>query len=158
LSALEPDVYVIDTSSWLNIEARPDFEDAWQIIVSLIQEGRIVVCSQVFVELRGTDILEMLKPYEDDLKAGDRNDPEYLMHVGRITYDHPTMGKATSRRTPADPYIVALAECENFVVVTDESTKHPARKIPGVCEKRHVRCMNLDQFIRCQKEALEKKK
>jgi hypothetical protein len=158
LTALEPDVYVIDTSSWLNLEERPDFEDAWQIVVSLTQEGRVVVCAQVFAELRATSIMELLKPYEKELKAGDRNDPEYLMHVGRITHAHPSMSRATSRKTPADPYIVALAECENFVVVTDESARHPARKIPGVCAMRKIRCMNLDQFIRGQKETLDKEK
>jgi hypothetical protein len=52
-----------------------------------------------------------------------------------------------------DPYIVALAETEYYVVVTDEtSTKRPNRKIPGVCLERGIRCITLDQFVTAVKK------
>ena len=92
-----------------------------------------------------------LKPYEEALRAGDRDsdDPEYLLHVGKITYEYPSLSRATGVRTPADPYIIALAELEHYVVVADESTKRPNRKIPGVCQQRNpqIRCLTLAQFI-----------
>lgn len=143
------DVYLIDTSAWLNIDARTDSESVWQLIVALIEQGRIVVCAQVLVELRENPIYMLrLKPYEKALQAGDRDDPDFLQHVGRITHDHPAMSKATSAKTPADPYVVALAECEDYIVVADESsTKRPNRKIPGVCKQRKIRCLTLAKFI-----------
>jgi len=93
-----------------------------------------------------------LRPYEAALQAGDigSDDPEYvdyLLYVGRITHDYPSMAKATGEKTPADPYVIALAEREGYVVVADESTKRPNRKIPGVCQQRGTRCITLDQFI-----------
>lgn len=81
------------------------------------------------------------------MRAGDRSDVEYLQFVGKITYEHPGMSKATGWKTRADPYIVALAEMENYVVVCDETAQHrPSRKIPGVCASRGVRCITLNEF------------
>jgi hypothetical protein len=149
--SVEPDVYLIDTSAWLNIEHRLDFEEVWAIVVRLIEEGRIVVCAQVMGELKDNPIyLTRLKKYEDALLAGDEksDDPDYLLHVGKITHEHPAMAKARGKRTPADPYVVALAEREKYVIVADETTrKRPSRKIPGVCEQRKIKCISLDQFV-----------
>jgi hypothetical protein len=52
LRTIEPDVYVIDTSAWIHIDERNDAETIWQLIVALIERGRIVCCAQVFTELR----------------------------------------------------------------------------------------------------------
>jgi hypothetical protein len=49
---IEPDVYVIDSSAWNNIDGRSDAEDVWQLIDQLIQDGRIVACAQVLTEIR----------------------------------------------------------------------------------------------------------
>ena len=147
---LEPDVYLIDTSAWLNIDQRRDSDHVWTSIVELIGQGRIVACSAVLDELRESPIYSTrLKRYEKALRAGDRgNEVEYLRKVGRITYEHPAMSKATGVRTPADPYLIALAELEKYVIVADEtSRKRPNRKIPGVCKKRGIRCITLNEFV-----------
>ena len=151
LRPILPDVYLIDTSAWLNIDSRADSEDVWRLVVDFIGQGRIVVCAQVLAELRDNPMyLLRFKPYEKALQAGDHNsdDIAYLQRVGRITHDHPAMSRATGSKTPADPYVVALAEIEGYVVVADEtSTRRPNRKIPGVCRKLGIRCVTLDQFI-----------
>lgn len=151
LKSVLPDVYLIDTSAWLDIDFRPDSDDVWRLVVNLIKQGRIVACAQVLGELHENPIyISRLKPYEEALQAGDRksDDPDYLLHVGRITHDHPAMCKATGPKTPADSYVVALAELEGYVVVADESsTRRPNRKIPGVCQQRGIRCITLAQFI-----------
>jgi hypothetical protein len=147
---LEPDVYLFDTSAWLNIEPRRDCENVWVIITALINTGRLFSCAQVFEELRDDPIYARLYPYKNALQVGDHDsdDPAYLQQVGRITHDYPSMSKARGRKNPADPYIVALAELEKYIVVADETTKRPNRKIPGVCHQRGIRCLNLDEFIR----------
>jgi hypothetical protein len=135
----------------LDIDSRADSEDVWKLIVALIEQGRIVACAQVFQELRNSPIYMLrLKPYEEALQAGDKNsdDPSYLQQVGKITHDYPGMSKATGSKTPADPYVVALAELEGYVVVADEmNTKRPNRKIPGVCHQLRIRCMTLAEFV-----------
>jgi len=147
--ATEPDVYEFDTSSWFNIDPRPDSEQVWQLVIRLINQGRIVSCLQVLDEMRNDPIFTRLHSYEVALRTGDHkgDDPSYLQHVGRITHDYPAMSKATGRKTPADPYVVALAELEGYVVVCDESIRRQNRKIPGVCQQRNIRCITLDEFV-----------
>jgi hypothetical protein len=151
LRHLEPVCYVIDTSAWVNIDNRLDAEDVWQLIIRLIAESRIVACARVLDELRDNPLyLKRLKPYEKALQAGERasDDPEYLAMLGRITYEHPAMCKASGVKTQADGYVVALAELDHYTVVADETTaKRPNRKIPGVCQQRGINCISLDQFV-----------
>ncbi len=143
-------VYVIDTSAWFNLELRADCEDLWKSIVALIERGRIVICTQVFEELKNNSIYTRLQQYEAALKAGDEksDDPDYLLHVGRITHAHPGLSRAAGRKTPADPYVIALAQREQYVVVADESLKRANRKIPGVCKKLGIRCLSLAEFVK----------
>ena len=147
----EPDVYVVDTSAWINIDLRKDAAGVWSLVVALIGQGRIVACNQVLQELRDTPLyLIRLQPYEDALAAGDRpnDDLAYLAHVGRITRDHPAMCGARGSKTKADPYVVALAELDKYVVVADETCAHrPNRKIPGVCKQRGIRFLSLEEFV-----------
>jgi hypothetical protein len=147
-SDIDP-VYLMDTSALSNLEERPDFEQVWTIIEALIGKGRIVVCATVFDELSNEPIMKWLLPHVTALRAGDEksDNPDFLLHVGRITHEHPAMSRATSKKNPADPYIIALAEREGYVVVADEGTKRPSRKIPGVCHQRGIKCRTLDQFI-----------
>ena len=150
LQSFLPDDYLFDTSAWLNIDLRLDRDDVWTIIARLIRQGRLFTCAQVLAEVRDDPIyLLRLKPYEKALLVGDRdsNDMDYLLSVGRITHDYPSMCKATGRKTPADPFVIALAEMEGYVVVADESKKRPSRKIPGVCAIRGVRCIDLSEFV-----------
>jgi rRNA-processing protein FCF1 len=154
-----PAVYLIDTSAWLNIDTRQDFADVWQLVISLIQQGRIVVPAAVLNELRDNPMyLSRLQEYEAVLQAGDRkaDDLEYLMLVGKITHDYPAMSGARGIKTKADPYIVALADLEKYIVVTDESLKHENRKIPGVCKHYGITCLTLDEFVRTENEAERK--
>lgn len=147
---IEPDVYLIDTSAWINIDERSDSQDVWQLIVALLEKGRIVACAQVLAELRDNPMYETrLKPHEQALQAGDRSsdNPDYLRYVGRITYEHPGMSKARGWKTPADSYVIALAELEGYVVVADENMRHRNRKIPGVCENRGIRCLSSSEFV-----------
>jgi uncharacterized protein DUF4411 len=148
---IEPDVYLIDTSAWLNIDLRSDSQDVWKLITWLIEQGRIVACAQVLTELRADPIYKSrLKPYERALQAGDRSgdDIAYLQHVGRVTHDHPAMSKATGWKTRADSYVVALAELEGYIVVSDETTGVKRnRKIPGACQKRGICCITLEEFV-----------
>jgi len=155
----EPDVYVIDTSAWSNIDLRNDAESVWALIVTLIGQGRIIACSQVLQELRSNSFyLFRIHPYEDALLAGDRknDDLEYLAHVGRITQTYPAMCGARGPKTKADPYVVALAELDNYVVVADETCTHrPNRKIPGVCKQRKIRVLTLAEFVVAASATLE---
>jgi hypothetical protein len=146
-----PNVYLFDTSAWLNIESLPNKENIWALVGKLVDEGRICTCHEVIPELRDDPVYERrIKPMEKTLLAGCPNssDIPFLQRVGRITHDHPSMSKATSAKNPADPFVVALAQVEGYTVVADESKNRPSRKIPGVCAKLKIPCITLKQFIK----------
>ena len=132
----------------MDIDGRADADDVWMMINRLIAVGRIVAPATVLNELRENPLYNAhLRPHERALTAGVRDDPTYLLHVGRITRAFPGMSKARGTKTPADPFVVALAEMESYVVVCDESRVRRNRKIPGVCDQRGVRCVTLEEFI-----------
>src|ERR1700730_18102752 len=110
-----PKVYLFDTSAWLNIDSHPKSDRIWARITELADEGRLCTCLQVIGELRDNPIFQTrIKPMEQKLVDGDADggDIAFLQAVGRITHDFPSMSKATGTKTPADPYVVALALME----------------------------------------------
>ena len=150
-----PKVYLFDTSAWLNIKNQKKEEDIWAIIYRLAKECRVFTCREVVGELKEDGIYQSrLKPIEDALLAGIPNslDVDFLLKVGKVTHDFPAMSKATGERTPADQYIVALAMMDDtYIVVADENMRRKTRKIPGACEKLHIPCISLKQFISDEK-------
>lgn len=47
----------------------------------------------------------------------------------------------------ADPFLIATAEVNGYVVVTEETGPASLGKIPGVCNALRVQYLNLMQFI-----------
>jgi hypothetical protein len=148
--------YLIDTSAWLDIDARADVTIVWHLIYALISCSRTFATRSVLNELRENAIFKRhLKQHERALLTGDRDDPEYLLHVGRVTLAHPAMSKARGEKTPADPFVVALAELEGYVVVCDESrVTRRNRKIPSACKQRGIKCMTLDELVATERPIL----
>jgi predicted nucleic acid-binding protein len=159
LASFCPEVFNIDSSAWVDIEKRTDAEDVWTMVAGLIEQGRIVACAPVLAELRNDPMYsKRLKPYERALQVGDRDsdDVDYLQHVGKITHAHPAMSKARGTKTPADPYIVALAELDNYTVVTSKTMrKRPNRKISGICAQRGIKCLSLSEFVSAIKKEMK---
>lgn len=50
-------------------------------------------------------------------------------------------------RSVADPFLIAAAESRGGCVVTEESYKKNAAKIPNVCEHFGVSCTNVEGFM-----------
>jgi len=146
----EPDAFAVDTSSWFTVRSLPDSETVWRRIERLIKDKRLFTCPQVIAELRGDPIYRThIKQFEKALLAhGIRaTNPEFLLAAGVITHDYPAMSKARSERTPADPYIVALAQMQEYVMVADEGKKRINRKILGACQKLGIRCITISQLM-----------
>jgi hypothetical protein len=149
LALQEPPTYVVDSSAWLNIDERPDADGAWVLVIALIKEQRIVAPAEVIDEIKlNDDAWARLHQFEAMLKGAIRTGDQYLLLAGRIALAHPGISGLRSRRTKADPFVIALAELERFTVVTNETTTHrPNRKIPTVCDKRKVLWMPLAQML-----------
>jgi hypothetical protein len=153
--AVEPPTYVMDTSAWFNVNELADAATAWAIIQLLIAAQRLVMPPEVIDELKlDDDLWPRLQPLEKQFRLV-RSDETYFKRVGVISAAYPGMARIRSKKTRADPFVIALAELEDLTVVCDESTKKPSRKIPGVCEKRHVKCVSLTTMLADERHLLE---
>ena len=47
----------------------------------------------------------------------------------------------------ADPFVIAAAKVHGGCVITDESFKKGAARIPTICTEFEVECINIEQFL-----------
>jgi hypothetical protein len=143
-------VYCIDTSSFLegwgtrhSPAVLPLFESR---IGSLILEGRAKICEEVRAELqKQTDAYSWIKEQEGFI---DLFDEEQEAIVVRILQEFSTLVDVLTNKSGGDPFVIALAYCRGYTVVTEErqgSSDHP--KIPYVCKRYGVNCIKLVELM-----------
>jgi hypothetical protein len=149
LALLEPPTYVMDTSSWLNVDERHDADISWPLLIKLIQQQRLVAPAEVIEEVKVNEAAwARLQAYESALKGALTTGDQYLLLAGQIAFAHPGIAGIRSRKTKADPFVIALAKLEGFTVVTNETTRRrPNRKMPTVCAKQRVACISLATML-----------
>lgn len=144
--------YSFDTSVYINGQRDqfpPDlFPQLWPRIDNLAAIGQIQSVDIVRDELARKD---------DDVHAWAKARPhlfvplseEVQVSTKEVLRACPKLIGVGSGRSGADPFVIALAMCNDGVVVTDESPKHPSNpRIPDACDVLGVRCVNLVGFIR----------
>ncbi len=75
-------------------------------------------------------------------------EPAIQARAKEILRAHPWLLKNMPDKSPADPFVIALAMERSLTVVTEEapgSAKKP--KIPIVCSTANVECINLVEFL-----------
>jgi hypothetical protein len=84
----------------------------------------------VWVNARKTMFIDLEEPVQARAKV--------------LLRDFPWLVKNVPGKSPADPFVIALAEERSLTVITEEG-RGGARKpqIPFVCESRGVKCINL---------------
>ena len=148
----EPPRYLLDTSGWLRVDELTDPIGAWTIVRAVIVQDRLFSPRRVINEV--ISISARISPYIDRLVRCERNDEVFLMKVGQITRRYRGMSRPTSRKTRADPFLVALAILDGYTVVAEETlAKRPMSKIPGVCKQERVTCITLAQFLLQERDA-----
>ena len=152
--------YIFDTSSISELHHfyPSRFPTLWENIDEMVNSGVIYSIKEVRRELENCskenyDIhkRENVKVvfYEDLSEEDFRIVTEILSHKGNQELVHK---KSINRGTPcADPFLIAKAESTNSVLVTEEQYVRGGLKIPTICEKRNIRCINLVQFMEEQK-------
>ena len=51
----------------------------------------------------------------------------------------------------ADPFIIAKAKIIDGIVVTNEVNNPNGAKIPNICERFNIKCINLERFMEIEK-------
>jgi len=140
--------YSIDTSSliwaWRFAYPRQRFPSVWAQIENLIRSGDLKASPMVLTELeRQEDELHDWAAAQTELFIG--LDEAQQQEVREIMAAHAGIVQPGEDRVNADPFVIALARCRGFVVVSEErrSGNPNTPKIPNVCAARGVRCVNL---------------
>jgi len=147
----EQPIYCIDTSSLIALrQSYPSdlFQSIHSQFTELVRSGKIVVLDMVLDELkdRETDTFNFIKantPKERLLKF-----EKYILTTQKLIqtyYD----GKRKSHSLKADPHIIACAKEENLTVVTEELGSDDT-KIPYICNKEQVNCINFIDLLRAE--------
>ena len=119
--------YVLDTNSFRVFgnyypESFPSF---WDEIEKLVADGLLVSCREVAKEM------------------------EYVAQIFRVPHFRQLIGvKQQLKGSPvADPFLVARGALLGASVVTEETLKPNAAKLPNVCEHFGVRSTNVQGFL-----------
>ena len=144
--------YAIDTSALVRLEERRDADKIWPKFFDLIRQQRIKTVSYVMDELVRTSAVTAmrLRPYRNDFVY--RQLPDLVSEASRLINLYPRMSRPRSRRTVADPWVIALAHVEGMTVITCELA-NPSIHIPDACKKEGVECRDLAFLIKAEKLA-----
>jgi hypothetical protein len=147
-------IYVIDTSSWIEIEGHPAQNQILSALAALIEVGRVKSVPEAEAEIKKCSNLNAwLKPHRKSVFDAPTNDPAYLLKAGEVTRKFPAMAGARGKKNKADPWIIAraihLAHSPPATVIAEETAaKRASRKIPTACAALGVPCDNLMAMLK----------
>ena len=148
--------YVFDTSSFRVLgNYYPDqFPTFWQIFDSAVNNGRIISVSEVHRELgfytRHPHITIWVENHKRIFLPPEPVERRFITKIFSIPHFQ-TLVKEKDRLAGnlcADPFVIAKAEFTHGCVVTEETLKPNAAKIPNVCEHFGIDCTNLQGFMK----------
>lgn len=149
------DVFVFDTNAFDHLRSYfpKQFHSFWKHFDALVAVGSVVSTREVRKELDRRPRPDWL---EDWLKANSgmfltpgAAETTFVAEIFKVPHFRILVEqKAILRGTPAaDPFVIATARVRGASVVTQESDKPHAAKIPNVCRHFGIPCMNLEGFM-----------
>lgn len=148
--------YCIDTNAlvdlWRRVYPIDVFPSLWKNMEELVRSGKLIAPREVLNELEQVDdeLLKWVKKHRDMIIGLETEQQDRVKEILRV---YPTLIEPNKTIPDADPFVIALAMTESAVVVTNEKLAGPGGrpKIPNVCLKYQIKCLNLLDFFREQK-------
>lgn len=143
-------IYVVDTNTvrvWGNYYPA-SFPSFWNHLEDLVTAGRLMSVREVYNELDAQNtsdhVAEWIETHRDLFKVPTTQEMQQVSAILAIPHFQPIVGqRAIVRGSPvADPWIVAKAAAVQGCVVTEEAYKPNGVRIPNICERFDVSCMN----------------
>ena len=121
----------------------------WEKNDELIRNPEIVMCSEIYDEDKDEEIKKLLTSLSCKVIEIDDDIQKY---VRKIVTECPKLISFTERSgtSSGDAFLIATAMKYNLVIITEEN-KQKANKIPQVCQKFNLECINtwfLDSLFR----------
>jgi hypothetical protein len=148
-------VYILDTNSFRVFgnyypEAFPSF---WERIEGLAKDGRLVSCHEVAKELdvqnAAQHIDEWVRGHSELFAIPTADEMVLVAQILAIPHFQQLIGPQQRLRglPVADPFLVARGMATGGCVITEESLKPNAARMPNVCEHFAVRYTNAQGFL-----------
>src|ERR1035437_48157 len=147
--------YIFDTSSFIALrKTYPEdiFVGLHKQLIPILASGRVIVLDVVFAELKDKELqlfnlIKSIVPKERQFDF--ENYIETTQELIHNYYD----GKGKTHNLKADPHIIAVGKIEKLTVVSEEFNSD-STKIPYVCDKEKVKCIDLLELMRKEKITL----
>jgi len=147
--------YVLDTNSWRVLENYypSRFPSFWTTFDGFVAGGGIVSVREVLRELENQLRAPHLQQWVDRNRSvflpPTPQETVFVTAIFAIPHFQALIGaKQRLRGMPvADPFVIASAHARGICVVTEESLKPNAAKIPNVCERFGVDFCNFEDLM-----------
>lgn len=152
-------MYIVDTNSFnvLGHYYPENFPSLWNHIDLLIKNTKFASVKEVKRELELNFHSEHLESWvKNNSKIFFPPSVDEMILVSEIFMDS-TFRNLVKRNNilrglpVADPFLVAAAKHKKASVITEEKYKKNAARIPNVCEKFKVPCINIQTFLKIEK-------
>jgi predicted nucleic acid-binding protein len=151
-------IYCFDTNvlvqGWNHYYAPEFCHSYWDILNTFGERGIVFIPREVYNEIQRVDdgLSRWLKSSKIPVRDTDGSVTQRMSEIFNKDKRHHLLVDDTKQRSMADPWVIAHALQSKAVVVTKENKEtNPMSKrikIPNVCEKMGVECINDFEFIR----------
>jgi len=147
--------YVLDTSSFrvCGHYFPSRFPTFWEQFNNLVQSGDIISVREVRNELDHQANRQHLRDWVDENRdiflLPEAEETEFIPQIFAIRHFQQLIGvQQQLRGSPvADPFVIASAHTRGGIVVTEESYRPNAAKIPNVCNHFGIDCVSIERMM-----------
>ena len=148
-------MYVFDTSALSELFGsyyRSRFPTLWKLFDELIISGSLTSTREVAREIeqysRG-NIEDWIKRNKGVFSTPTVAEAEFVREIYEIKHfqQNIELKKIQKGGLNADPFVIAKAAVNNAIVVTLETEKPEAVRIPNICRHFGIKCFDLEDFM-----------
>ena len=148
-------IYVLDSSSFrvCGHYFPSRFPTFWDEFNALIRDGGIISVREVRKELDHIVHRQHLREWVDGNKSifllPDQQETQFVAEIFAVQHFQQLIGsrQRLAGGPAADPFVIASARIRNACVVTEESLKPHAAKIPNVCDHFGIDCISIEKMM-----------
>lgn len=151
------DKYIFDSNIFVGLQRQQPLDlypSVWNKIDELMQVGTVVSSAEVLDEISvgGDELNDWAKKREEFFLPADVEVQNGVRDI-LSKYRGLVEGGKKCKCNSADPFVIALAKKLNYTVVTNETKNGNlgSPKIPDVCDKYNIKCINFVDFSRKMK-------
>lgn len=134
---------------------RKTFPTLWANFDDLVANGRLVSTREVFREIEDSSIASLVdwaKSNRSLFATPTAREAKFIHQIYAVPHFQQNIEQKKLLRggKVADAFVIARAACEDRIVVTGETMKPHAVKIPNICAHFGLKCMSLAEFMEAE--------